>query len=116
MKFRLLRGVHVEDGTLYEPNQIVDSSRDLVKLFVNKFERVTDLDVEADESSVSCQVENFGEDVTEEFREADGLNVKVYRDNRRYYISTSHISDKSRYQSEKPVDSTKDLVLVTIDF
>jgi len=91
MKFKVLRGVHVEGGRIYESNSIVDSETDLVRLFKNKFERVDDLDVDADQPNVEHDVEVLGTDVTDKFDEVDGLNVRVYRDGRRYFVVDASI-------------------------
>ena len=40
MKFRLKSGGHREGKKLYKPGDIVESDRDLVAAFVNKFESV----------------------------------------------------------------------------
>lgn len=43
MKFRLTSGTHYEGGKRYVKGQVVTSSENLVKLFVNKFEAVPDV-------------------------------------------------------------------------
>ncbi len=48
MKFRVMSGTHYEGGKRYTKGQVVSSLEDLVKLFVNKFEKVA----EATEASV----------------------------------------------------------------
>jgi len=40
-KFRVVTGIHIEGNKRYTKGQIVDSPHDLVKLFPQKFERVS---------------------------------------------------------------------------
>jgi hypothetical protein len=40
MKFRLKTGIHIQNGKTFVPGEVVNSDKDLVKLFKNKFENV----------------------------------------------------------------------------
>ena len=91
MKFKLLGGTHSEpklDSKLplgkefvtYRKGAIIESDRDLVADFPNKFERVRRGDPDAPD------VDPNGEDVTEFFRTAEGTDYQVFKSGHSYII------------------------------
>ena len=88
MKFRVIRGIHTQDGVVYEANtdhSIVECDFDLVKAFNNngKFERVTRPIDEVQEASTCVLLKN---EVTDDFEGASEMNLGVYFENRQYFV------------------------------
>ena len=65
-RFRLNGGNHHEDGVTYTNGQIIETDRDLVKMFkrTNKFSLVHDDDVDAEVPEIEDALKRFGVDVT----------------------------------------------------
>jgi len=106
MRFRLLSGRYYQGEKRFEKGEIIESNRDLCTAFLNKFERLNDVqeiipDKEQKPADAlhppltgGVKVENiappviekleeqvvpsYGEDVTEDFSTAEKLNLKVF--------------------------------------
>lgn len=91
MKFRLLGGGHNEGGKLFKKGDIVESARNLVKLFENKFERIRkgkrkkaapaddDPDDPEEETPPTTPKEARGKDVSADFPLAVEEGFSVFR-------------------------------------
>lgn len=80
MKFKIIAGIHTQDGQVYEAGDIVDSDIDLTKAFsCPKFERLA-------ESNVDEADEDYGEDVTNAFDGASEMNFRVFHKDRQYTV------------------------------
>jgi hypothetical protein len=118
MKFRLIRGLHVQYGKVYRAGDVVDTESDLVVLFRNKFERVPELEVEADEidddelkrgaahSERSASLEGYGMDVTADFSAAEPIGLAVYRNGRKYTVVDTAFK---RPLHDKPMTKKEDV-------
>ena len=83
MKFRVLVGIHSQDGKVYEAGDIVESDLDLMKIYTcnAKFERVSESVTEIDETD-----DDFGENVTEKFKGASEMNLMVFHKGHKYTV------------------------------
>ena len=105
MKFRIKRGIHTQDGRVYEAGDIVDSDFDLIKAFNSaKFERVQrPVEVEdEDEEAI-----DYGLDVTEDFRGATEMNVFVFHKARKYTVLNG---DTNEPLHTKPIARKVDVI------
>ena len=95
MKFKLVIGSHSDIENTYQAGDVVESEIDLVAVFGEKFQSVSDeVEVrfpseEAQEEPVEKEVqeEHVGEDVTDQFDDSkfeDGL--KVFKRKRKYFV------------------------------
>lgn len=92
MKFQVLRGVHYEDGQMFEAGSVVPSREPLDKLFPNKFKKVSDAEAESMAggrtfSPVRPPVAELGDDVTDEFSAAKEIGLSVWHKGRDYVVT-----------------------------
>lgn len=84
MKFQVLAGFHYEGTERYNPGEVFESSRDMLK-YANKFQRVSedtpvshlDADRVNQESLQTANKSLFGSDVTDEFPMAEDCGFTV---------------------------------------
>lgn len=103
MKFRLTGGSHVAGDRSYKKGDVIESDKDLVKIFVNKFERLHDEDTPvskgtqidvpgqaprpAEAEEEAAEVEGLGVDVSAEFPEAAEADVLVFKAGKLYTVA-----------------------------
>jgi len=88
MQFKVIRGIHTQDGVVYEAgtdHDIVESDGDLIKSFNNngKFERVS-VPIETVPNTVLLKNE-----VTDDFKGCREMNLQVFFESRQYFIISS---------------------------
>lgn len=98
MKFKVLRGIHTENGVVYEAgtdHDTIESDIDLIKAFNNngKFERCT-VPVETVSNTVLLKNE-----VTDDFKGCREMNLQIFFENRQYFVIKS--------DTGQPVHKTK---------
>lgn len=82
MRFRILKGQHVEDGQVFEAGDIIETEVDLVKAFgAPKFQR---LDIMLSEEEKAF--EDYGVEITSQFNGAKEINKRIFRNGRKYLI------------------------------
>ena len=97
MQFKVLCGLHTQDGHVYKAGEIVESDKDLIKIFNNngKFERVS-VPVDQVESFVKF---NNDDEVTDQFKGCMEMGLKVFHENNEYFVVDN--------ETGKPVHETK---------
>jgi len=113
MKFKVIRGIHTEDGQVYEAgtdHNIVESDKDLIKIFNNngKFERIT---VPVDQVDQTVNTVILKNEVTGEFKGASEMNLQVFFESRQYFI----INVETGQPIHKTKISDKDSVVKVIN-
>jgi len=109
MKFRVIRGIHTQEGKVYEAgsdHNIIESDIDLIKSFNNngKFERVT-APIDQIEQVTSCVT--LKNEVTDDFDGCREMNLEVYFEGRQYFV----ISVKTGQPVHKTKITSKDAVV-----
>jgi len=112
MKFRVIRGIHTQDGVVYEAgtdHNIVETDIDLIKSFNNngKFERVTRPVDEVEQVQSTVLLKN---EVTDDFNGANEMGLEVYHENRQYFV----ISKDTGQPVHKTKVTSKEAVLEMI--
>lgn len=109
MKFKLLHGVHYENGMMHEPGDVVDSDKNLMALFVNRFERISEEEAEKSPTGRPVvekgPVGDLGEDVTEEFPIATNMGLRVFHSGREYRV----VDENDESLHEHPIFSKIDV-------
>ncbi len=126
-QYRLLSGTHEQDFVTYQAGEIIETSHDLDKLFVNKFqvieepvitkkkktavpatppeEILDDVDEDEEEDDVDDSV---GEEVTDKFPQCEELEARVFRVKKEkkagYNYSVTDLDGES-FWNEKPIPS-----------
>lgn len=93
-QFVLTGGGHREsDGTSYTRGEVVESDRDLVALFPNKFAPVGTSEAAVAQARAKEKAgvkeeadDKAGDDITKDFAKADACGVVVRRDGRKYQV------------------------------
>ena len=98
MKFEVIRGIHTQNGVVYEAgtdHAIVESDTDLIKSFNNngKFQRCT-VPVETVSNTVLLKNE-----VTDDFKGCREMNLQVFFESRQFFVIGS--------ETGQPVHRTK---------
>jgi len=110
MRFKIIRGLHVQDGEVYEAgkeNNIIESSIDLIRAFNNngKFERVS---VPVDQLESTAQFHN---DVSSEFPGCAEMGMLVFHEGKQYFVvdrETNQPVHKSKITSTGSVRTVLD--------
>jgi len=109
-RYKLLSGTHVDKGSateeekkgqgprVYEAGEIVESTEELDKIFLNKFEKVNGEgkgkkkkkgEEGEEEEGAKEEGEPLGDDVTEKFPEAKDAGLMVFKEGRHYFVATA---------------------------
>jgi len=97
-RFKVLAGNHDEDGTVYSKGQVVETPRDLDKMFVNKFERLGKASKDKKKKKgkrkpkIKVAVPKVsalagrGKDVTSQFASVEKEGLKVFKRGAYYHV------------------------------
>lgn len=103
MKFRVKKGLHMQDGKVYEAGDIVESDKDLTEIFnPDKFEKA---ETEVQEVVKTVYV-SFKNDVSKEFPGCKETGHSVYHEKNLYYVvkdETGHPIHETKLQHKDTV-------------